>query len=341
MEALVSKSGENRMMVFDRRTAARAIMGLGAASFLPSRVFAAYARPYGPTAPWNIPVADLAVHSQSTIYRDRLWNNGSTAPGNINLTFDGYTYPVYDAQQATGQYRVSTSSWANLNGKTMPWNGSWKAATGSDGQIIVLDPPTGREWNLWQVRFSGGVVTATNGNLVPGSYWTKVDGFRPSRGCGIQYLAMLVRPGEVADGAIRHALSMPAKGVDRLLYLPPATKTDGDRRGISNGVPEGMRFALRVTDAEIEAWISKLPAALGSATRQSARIIARALRDYGWFITDYAGSAHFQFEDRLTAGAQWTSLGLGKISAGWKEYPRDLLDGLLQRERIYALAPGS
>jgi hypothetical protein len=307
---------------------------------MPSRALADSGRPYGPRALWNVPVAGLAVHPQSTIYRDRLWYVGSRAgPGNINLTFDVFTYPVYDARRASGQYRVYTSSPSNLHGKTMPWNANWRAARGSDGQVIVLDPPIGREWNLWQVRFSNGAVRAANGNLVPGSYWTKVDGFRPSRGCGIQYLAMLVRPGEIADGTIRHALSMPTKGVDRLLYLAPATKTDGNRYGINNGVPEGMRFALRVTDAEIEAWISKLPAALGSATRRSARIIARALRDYGWFITDYAGSAHFQFEDRLTAGAQWASLGLGKISAGGKEYPRDLLDGLLQRNRIYAVAP--
>ena len=207
--------------------------------------------------------------------------------------------------------------------------------------MIVVDPPTGREWNLWQVSFSGGKVTATNGNLVPGSYWTKVDGFAPSRGCGIQYLAMLVRPDEVAGGVIRHALSLPIRCVDRALYLPPAMKTDGNRFGVANGVPEGMRFCLRVSNSQIESWIAGLPAALGSASRQSARVIARALRDYGWFVTDHAGSAHLQFEDRLTAAAGWTALGLGRITAGGKEYPRDLLDGLLQRDRIHAIVPSN
>ena len=70
-------------------------------------------------------------------------------------------------------------------------------------------------------------------------------------------------------------------------------------------------------------------------------MIARALRDYGWFVTDHAGSAHLQFEDRLTAAAGWTALGLGRITAGGKEYPRDLLDGLLQRDRIHAIVPSN
>ena len=34
---------------------------------------------------------------------------------------------------------------------------AWVPATGTDGQVIVLDPPTGREWNLWQVEFREAV----------------------------------------------------------------------------------------------------------------------------------------------------------------------------------------
>jgi hypothetical protein len=64
-----------------------------------------------------------------------------------------------------------------------------------------------------------------------------------------------------------------------------------------------------------------------------------ALRDYGWFITDTAGGAHFQFEDYATARDKWNDLGLGERSIGWKNYPTDLLDGLITRERIYAIAP--
>ena len=69
---------------------------------------------------------------------------------------------------------------------------------------------------------------------------------------------------------------MPVNGIDRTFYIPPATNTDGGLFGIDNGIPAGMRFALRVSDAEIEAWIANLPGALGHSTRKSAGTIARA-----------------------------------------------------------------
>jgi hypothetical protein len=63
------------------------------------------------------------------------------------------------------------------------------------------------------------------------------------------------------------------------------------------------------------------------------------LRDYGWIITDHSGGAFFQFEYNGTAGEKWKALGFDKRKTGGKEYPRDLLDGLLTKERIYAIVP--
>jgi hypothetical protein len=302
-----------------------------------------YVRPYGPNAPWNIPVKGIAKHPESDLWADRLWRlSTADRPGNFNLGgFEDYSYPVYVSDEATALLSVKSRhpDWGNLHGKSVPWNQDWKPAKGSDGQVIVLDPGTGREWNLWQVEFDGKKLTIGNGNIVDGDYRTKEDGFRSSRGCGIQYLAMLTRPEEVMQGAIRHALSMPAKNPNSKVFLPPATKTDGDRFGVPEGVPEGMRFALNVTDKEIEDWIQELPVEIGESTRYSARVIAVALRDYGWIITDHSGGAFFQFEYNGTAGEKWKALGFDKRKTGGKEYPRDLLDGLLTKERIYAIVP--
>ena len=297
----------------------------------------AYRRPYGQNAPWNVPVADLSRHPESGLYVRRLWQRGSDRPGNFQLSFDGYTYPVYEVSDATGMHPIAVDWRTPLHDQLIPWNPAWRAATGTDSQVIILDPPTGREWNLWQVRFDGQTVHATNANLVPGSYWTREVGYAPSRGAGIPYLAMLIRPGAVEDGKIPHALSLPIRNTDGKLYVAPATKIEFPDH--PSGVPEGMRFALDVEDADIEDWIETLPDRLSDATRSSARIIARALRDYGWFITDTAGAAHFQFEDRATAGAAWDRLGLAPAWIDGKEYPRDLLDGLLTRDRIYAVVP--
>jgi hypothetical protein len=96
---------------------------------------------------------------------------------------------------------------------------------------------------------------------------------------------MLVRPEEIMQGEIRHALSMPIRNTDGKLSVAPATKIEHPSHP-GDQIPEGMRFALKLTDEQIDEWTASLPKHLPEVTRYSARVIATALRDYGWFITD-------------------------------------------------------
>lgn len=296
-------------------------------------------RPFGPNAPWNVRVTGLPRHPDSDRLADLLWSDApSGRPGNFNLGFEEYTYPVYYAADATGLFPVKTTWDTPLDGQSMPWNPAWRPAPGTDAQVIVLDPKTGCSWDLWQVSFADGTIRATNGSRVPGDFRTYEGGNPPSRGIGIQYLAMLVRPQAVAAGTIDHALSMTIQNPDGTAFVAPATKLE--HPGFPSGIPEGTRFALDVSDAEIEAWLANLPPELPATTRRSARTIAVALRDYGWFITDTAGGATLQFEANVTAAGAWRALGLEEIVVSEdRVYPRDLLDGLLTRERIYAIVP--
>jgi len=294
-----------------------------------------YVRPFSDQAPWNIPAIDLPSHPDSQGLVQLLWED-STVPhnGNFNLTFDQYTYPVYYAACATDEIQVMIASPSDLNGQKIPWNRAWQPAFGTDAQVIILDQATGKEWDLWQVKLNGQTITASNGTRVPGSYWTNETGWGPSRGSGIPYYAMLVQPESLILGKIRHALSMPIKNTDGTTFVPPATKLE--HPGRSEGIPEGTRFVLTATDADIDAWIASLPVGLEDSTRRSARIIAEALRTYGWFITDTSGSAHLQFEDRISAGELWDKVGLAPTEISGKEYPRDLLDGLVRPEHMRA-----
>jgi hypothetical protein len=310
------------------------------ASFAGAKTHDSGIRPFGPRAPWNVPVAQLRQYPHFDYLVDRLWRDSpSNQPGNFNLGFDEYTYPVYYAQDATGLFPIEIDSGAELNGEAIPWNPAWRPAPGSDAQIIILDPENGIEWDLWQVRFDGQTVHASNGSRVSGDYRVKEDGHPPSRGIGIAYLAMLVRPYEIRQGKIPHALSLPIRNTARNYYVPPATKLEHPG-GLRGGIPEGMRFALDVSDADIQEWLDGMPKGMRKSTLRSARIIAQALRDYGWFITDTAGGAQFQFESRLTAGKEWAELGLDYWEVDeFRVYPRDLLDRLLTPERIYAIVP--
>jgi hypothetical protein len=297
---------------------------------------AQYVRPYGADAPWNIPVKNLPRHPQSDLYASRMYNYSPDRPGNFNLSSVGYTYPVFYVEDATSTYTVkggySTSN-GSINGTKLPWNPNWSAASGSDAQIILLDPATGREWDLWQVSISGTSINISGGSLVSGSYFTKTDGWAYSRGVGIQYLAMLIRPEEIEKGVINHALSMPVANPDPTTHVAPATKTEGlsGSNSSKGAVPEGMRFALDVTDAQIESWVATKP----SAYQRLARTIAHAMRDYGWFVTDHSGAAHIQLEADASAGDLWRAQGIEPGSSTLS----DLLDGLITQSRIYTIVP--
>jgi hypothetical protein len=268
---------------------------------------------------------------------------------NVNLTLWNWTYPVYKIASATTTLTVKLRhiDWGNMHNQKIRWNPAWvpshgywsKANSGWDSQVIVLDPATGREWNFWQVskpNLTNKTLEVGSGSLIPGSYWTREVGYEPPRGCGIPCLAMLLRPQEVAEGHVRHALSMPIKGVDDNLYVAPATKTDGPtaQYAVADGIPEGTRFGLRATEADLTAWANTLPVGM----RKAALVIARCLIEYGWIPTDNSGSNHIQGEDWNSAGRQWEALGLKRMSANGKSYPQDLLDGLLKSERVYAVA---
>lgn len=299
-----------------------------------------YVRPFGDNAAWNVPAAGLKRHPNSSELVRRLWFEGADRQGNINLNFDEYTYPVYEAADASGLFEVRTAWRRPLNGHKIPWNPKWKPAPGTDAQAIVLDQKAGIEWDLWKVVFDGKFIHARNASRIPGDYRKREVGFAPSRGAGIPYLAMLVRGQEILEGEIRHALTLTVRNTDGFLFVPPATKVEHPRLH-RDGIPAGTRYALDITDLEIEEWIRTLPKELPEEAKRSARTIARALRDYGCFVVDSSGGSAMQFESRLTAGTIWDQVGLAKMQIGWKEYPRDLLDGLITPDRLYAIVPSS
>lgn len=194
------------------------------------------------------------------------------------------------------------------------------------------------------------------------------EGPLKQRGSGLSLYAGLLTADDVASGEIRHVLSVavpntakkPACTSQQLgtsaesntcgTALAPATKfeyvtidhgiTDQDPwKAIydnAKSIPEGTRFAIDITDQEIENWISLQSRFNGqTAKAQSARVIAKALRDYGFMIVDTAGTPSIQNTGILnpTEKTKWQNLGFNSLD------DRDILDGLLTKERIYTVNP--
>lgn len=335
-------SGGARLDAWSRRKWLASAVAGGVAGFTAadcwSQATPGYVRPFGPRAPWNVPIEHLPRHDESNVLVQRLFFDPTGARNTrFQVTVDAYAMAVYDAAKSTAPAPIKSYWPSNLTGK-LPWNPQWKPAVGLAGQMIILDHMNGLEWDLSEVDYKLFVVNAATANLVPGDFRTREVGFPPSRGSGIPFLAMLVRPAEVRAGVIEHALSMSVGNISGVEFVPPATKLEFPRGGRA-GIPVGTRYSLMITDAELDLWLRRLPKDLSDRTRETARIVAVALRDYGWFVTDVSPGNLLHFESRVTAEREWLSLGLDDQKIRKSEYPRDLIDGLLTPERIVAYAP--
>ncbi len=106
---------------------------------------------------------------------------------------------------------------------------------------------------------------------------------------------------------------------------------------LSKTVPEGMRFALDIDDTFIENWINSRPDLKSSPRKaETARIIARALRDYGWMPLDTSGyGAGIQTAGGMSEKNRklWQELGITS------EKDDNILHGLFTKDNIYTVAP--
>lgn len=192
------------------------------------------------------------------------------------------------------------------------------------------------------------------------------------RGVGLSLFAGLITSEEVVAGEIRHALSVAvpntahapecssaqlgtnAEGTSCSTAWAPATKFEYSSEDRTNHptlsepfasvytqdklIPEGMRFALDISDADIDAWVNSQERFDGrSKLAETAKIFARALRDYGFQIHDTNGDTPaIQSPGTLNPleKARWVELGFTEDHDG-----RDLLNGLIKQQDLYVVSP--
>jgi hypothetical protein len=159
-----------------------------------------------------------------------------------------------------------------------------------DADHIVLRSPTTRAHaageSVWAIGATNGYHYNTLWSGVPPS------GFG-SRGAGVPYLAGLVRPCEISQGHIDHALAFAYQNTTSR-FVRPATKSDGTA---SSGMPEGSHLQLdpSISASTIAGW----------GCTGACLTIARALQRYGMYLIDSAGHPKVFLEYQGTA--HWSS----------------------------------
>jgi hypothetical protein len=188
--------------------------------------------------------------------------------------------------------------------------------SGSDGQLTVLDPASGEELDMWQASFDAGAAawSASSRILQDANGWGAACS--PGQRCGganaagFAYFAGVVRPEEIAQGHIDHALALMVPDTRAGFVACPAVGSDGTSTD-PGALPIGARLEL---DAGFDVEHSALP--------RWEKVIARALQQYGAYVVDTSGSLAIRAESSLLRGYDaWAKAGVPTQGASLSDLP--------------------
>ncbi len=280
-------------------------------------------RPYSPASAWNTPIGAQPVYdARSELMVATL---ALDSGGRIYSTIDTYNYtvyfadgntPVWDVQCTPNRCTIITPEGTRKVSvlEAVPIPALAQPSSGDDAGMIVIDKRTLAEYDL-----RGPVRTATGWTVGNGwSYNLRWDAAPPHagpRGSGIPFMAGLVRPWEIAQGRIEHAIAFtyPFPAMDRCVF--PAARTDGDSAR-PFAIPEGARLQLNpaLTEADFNAM----------GLDRAGKIIARALQAYGMILVDDGGRPKIYVEnlvDNPYSPIQWSDPTLQLTSASIANIP--------------------
>ncbi len=268
--------------------------------------------PYSPSSIWNQPIGPSPKYDPHSA--ELIADFAKEGP----LTSNAYrfSFTVYFADENTPRWDIpclqhkctivinSQNTYYKsdtLYGVPLPADA--QPSLGSDAQIIVIDKTTYAEYDLYGVQRTGTGWTIKNGSIY-NILWNGMPPTYGSRGAGLPYYAGLIRPWEIIQGHIDHALAFSYSKTARKGCVYPATKTDG-KTSLPLSLPEGAHLQLdpSLTDADFDAM----------GLDRTAKIIAHALQNYGMFLIDSAGHTKLYAEDLVSnpyATQQWSDPGL-------------------------------
>jgi hypothetical protein len=170
---------------------------------------------------------------------------------------------------------------------TVPIPAGAQAAKGTDEDLVVWQPSSGHEWELWRAQHEGGQWTACWGGEFQDAYTS--DGVLPEplgvSAAGLSILAGQIHLEELQQGTIDHALEVTLPDTAASEWVWPANRTDGTSDD-AYSIPEGTRFRLKPS-VNLSA-LHLNPAALEIAT---------AVQRYGMIVADTAGAVALEAQD--------------------------------------------
>lgn len=255
--------------------------------------------PYSKTSIWNTPIGPSPkydVHSAEMVA-----NLGLSNDGNIITAGEAFNFPVYYADETTPRWDIRcainectiASSDQDIKRtnkvKDVPIPLGAQPGEDSDARMIIIDTVTHTEYDISKAQrtangWKAGTVSVYN------IKWDGTPTGHSSRGSGLPAMAGLLRPWEIRQGRIEHALAFGYTETAEKKCVFPASKTDG-KSTMPFAIPEGARLQLdpSLTDADFDQM----------GLDPTGKIIAHALQEYGMILVDTSGSFKIYLEDLI------------------------------------------
>lgn len=257
---------------------------------------------YASTSFWNTPIPSnpaIDPNSAAIVAKSLVaYSSGS----NFNNT-DGWGFPIVYANANSKTYTIGCTRYSCNNTVTFRIPAGAKPTTGSDHRLVVIDGT--KELDMWMASYD-----PTTDSWSAGSRWvTDAYGWGAYCGLGLRcgggtaagfaQFGGVVRPEEIAQGHIDHALSLITPYTRASFIACPATHTDGKYDDLA-ALPEGARVQLDPAfNVDAQPW----PAWL--------KTIAKAAQQYGAYLNNTGGNLNFNGEAMLNRNTNaWTSLNV-------------------------------
>jgi hypothetical protein len=246
-----------------------------------------------PTAPsaasqraWNQDVSKSPVHPRSSDYINRIKALGGNQVVHPDFGGQGaYGIPYTTVGPAQPRVQVTVTAYPDESDFGLaPIPPNAPVENGSDRHVLVLQRQRCDLFEMFAAHYVGGQghrwTASSTARFDLGSGRLRHDGWTSADAAGLPILAGLVRPGEVENGQVRHAIRA-TFAETRRAYIHPATHYASDRCGAALP-PMGLR--LRLSRRYYQDNLHRFPPGTQS------RVIFRALYHYGIINADNGGT---------------------------------------------------
>lgn len=259
---------------------------------------------YSGSSFWNTPIGAYATADPNS--GGIIAKSIASYAANANFAnTDAWGISLAYATAASNAYSVTCTMYCTGTTAVFPIPSGAQPSTGSDHHLAVINGA--QELDMWEASYDAANDAWSAGARM----MNDAGGWGASCGlgehcngavaAGFSLLGGAVRPEEIAQGHIDHALAITTPYTRSGYIACPATHTDG-KYDDPNAIPEGALIQLDPAfDVDAQSWpVWK-------------KVIAKALQNYGAYVADTGGTVAIRGVTDLNLGADtWAASGTPK-----------------------------